>query len=317
MKVIVTGSSGYIGGQTALVLQEQGHEVIGVDIRKPPVHLESVFTECIVDNFACNQVFDLIRKNSSVSIVHCAGTSLVGPSQQIPAAYYENNFVNTKRLLDHIVTLGATKTIRIVFSSTAAVYGEPVMTPCQEEDPAWPISPYGESKLMVEMMMQSYFRAYELQPVIFRYFNACGADPQGRHGQEPGGTHIIARVLESLRDDREFMLYGTDYSTADGTCVRDYIHVNDIAQAHVLALNSNISTGIYNLGSNQGFSNREIIAQAEAITGKKLRIIESAPRAGDPAELTASSTRFDSIAGNWKHYTIEDMICHAWDWVNV
>jgi UDP-glucose 4-epimerase len=317
MKVIVTGSSGYIGGQTILLLKEAGYEVYGIDRRQPPNHLQGVCDHFLYQDFSSDVALDWIIASQPNAIIHCAGTSLVGPSQQMPSVYYENNFVATKRLLDHIVTSGATSTIRIVFSSTAAVYGEPVMTPCQEEDPPLPINPYGESKLMVEMMMQSYFRAYGLQPVMFRYFNACGADPQGRHGQEPGGTHIIARVLESLRDDKEFTLYGTNYHTADGTCIRDYIHVNDIAQAHVLALNSNIPTGIYNLGTNKGISNREIIAQAEAITGKKLRIIESAPRAGDPAELTASSTRFDSIAGNWKHYTIEDMICHAWDWVNV
>jgi UDP-glucose 4-epimerase len=156
----------------------------------------------------------------------------VGPSLEYPAEYYQNNFFRTKRMLDSLVQ-GERLDIRVIFSSTAAVYGEPVMGACQEEDPLLPLSPYGESKLMVEMMMQSYFRAYKLQPVIFRYFNACGADPVRRNGQKPMATHIIARVLESLRDDKEFVLNGTDFSTTDGTCVRDYVHVSDIARAWV------------------------------------------------------------------------------------
>jgi UDP-glucose 4-epimerase len=179
------------------------------------------------------------------------------------------------------------------------------------------VSPYGESKLMTELMLESYHRAYGLDYVAFRYFNACGADSQGRHGQEPGATHIIARVLESIRDAQEFVLNGIDYPTPDGTCVRDYVHVEDIARAHVLALNSEIKPGVYNLGSNTGTSNREIIETAQQVTGSAVIIRVGEKRAGDPPMLTASAAKFGLVAGKWKHHELDDMIRHAWAWYNV
>jgi UDP-glucose 4-epimerase len=166
---------------------------------------------------------------------------------------------------------------------------------------------------MIEMMLQSYHRAYGLDYVAFRYFNACGADPQGRHGQEPGATHIIARVLESMRDQQEFTLYGMDYPTADGTCVRDYIHVADIARAHVLALSQVVPSGIYNLGSSTGTSNQQIIDTATRITDKPIKVELGAKRAGDPPELTASAEQFTRLV-NWRHYELDHMIQHAWTW---
>jgi UDP-glucose 4-epimerase len=188
------------------------------------------------------------------------------------------------------------------------------MNPIHEVDPAEPVSPYGESKLMVDLMMASYHRAYGLDYVSFRYFNACGADIKGRHGQAPGATHIIARVLESIRDGEEFTLYGMAYPTADGTCVRDYVHVDDIAQAHVLALSPLVPSGIYNLGSTAGTSNREIIAAAERITQQSLKVVEGSTRAGDPAVLTASADKFDRTVGTWRQHSLDDMISHAWNW---
>jgi UDP-glucose 4-epimerase len=167
---------------------------------------------------------------------------------------------------------------------------------------------------MVDMMLQSYHRAYGLDYVSFRYFNACGADPQGRHGQAPNGTHLISRVLESTRDDQEFTLNGVDFATADGTCIRDYVHVNDIARAHSLAIYHDVPPGVYNLGSNEGTSNREIIAAAERITGKKLKVVLGEARPGDPPMLTASAAKFGMVAGEWRHHTLDDMIQHAWAW---
>jgi len=195
MKVVVTGASGYIGGQTLLNLVDQGHEVLGIDSRIPPDHL--IKTPRVwwhTGDYATEVAFAGIYQFQPDAIVHCAGTSLVGPSVTNPAIYYENNFVKTKQLLDFLIVNKMTST-RIVFSSSAATYGEPVMTPCQEIDPAEPISPYGQSKLMIEWMLASYGQAYGINSVAFRYFNACGADSQARHGQEPGATHIIARVL--------------------------------------------------------------------------------------------------------------------------
>jgi UDP-glucose 4-epimerase len=153
-----------------------------------------------------------------------------------------------------------------------------------------------------------------LDYVAFRYFNACGADPEGRHGQEPGATHIIARVLESIRDGKEFVLNGIDYPTEDGTCVRDYVHVADIARAHVMALDPKVTAGVYNLGSNNGTSNREIIDAAERITGGAVTVQLGKPRPGDPPMLTASAAKFVMTAGGWRIHDLDDMIRHAWNW---
>jgi len=177
-----------------------------------------------------------------------------------------------------------------------------------------PLSPYGESKLMIDMMLESYHRAYSLDYVSFRYFNACGADPKGRHGQEPGATHVIARYLEATRDDGKFKIYGVDYPTADGTCVRDYIHVEDIARAHALALYHKIPAGVYNLGSSQGTSVKQIVERAMTITGKRPEIMSGAAREGDPPALTASSAKFDMVAGTWRHHNLDAIIQHAWAW---
>ena len=312
--VIVTGSAGYIGGQTALLLKDAGHEVYGIDRRDPPKHLQGVVDGFLYQDFASDVALSWIIQKRPDAIIHCAGTSLVGPSVKDPSEYYNNNVVKTLKLLD-IIRKSLPRT-RIVFSSSAATYGEPPLNPITELDPELPVSPYGESKFMIDMMLESYHKAYNLDYVSFRYFNACGADPQGRHGQEPGATHIIARVLESARDNKEFTLYGDDYLTPDGTCIRDYVHVEDIARAHALALYHKIPAGVYNLGSNSGTSNREIIAAAERITGKELKLVLGDQRTGDPAVLTACSTKFNMVAGAWRHYDLDAMIQHAWAWYN-
>jgi UDP-glucose 4-epimerase len=205
---------------------------------------------------------------------------------------------------------------RLIFSSTAAVYGDPVMTPCSEFDPPMPISPYGESKLMVEIMLTSYCRAYGLDSVIFRYFNACGADHLVRHGQADDATHIMARLLKSIKDEETFVLNGNGYSTADGTCVRDYVHVEDIAQAHILAINTAVASGVYNLGNSVGTSNQEVIDMVGVVTGRTPQVEVGEARAGDPAELSADSSMFREAAGWVPKYTLRDMIQHAWAWYN-
>lgn len=310
--MVVTGAAGYIGGQIVLRLLEAGHAVVGID-REPMSTMRTPATtfKFVQEDFTSDAAFRTILEHQPNAIIHCAGTSLVGPSLTKPGMYYENNFVKTKRLLDFVVQ--ALPRCRVIFSSSAAVYGEPIMVPCHEVDPCEPISPYGESKRMVELMMQSYHRAYDLDYVAFRYFNACGADPQARHGQAPGATHIIARVMESLVNNQEFVLNGVDYATPDGTCVRDYVHVDDIATAHLAALYESVPAGIYNLGSHRGISNQEIINAVERITGRTVQVAQGQRRLGDPAVLTASSDKFDQLT-SWRNYELDDIIQHAWSW---
>ena len=314
MNIIVTGAAGYIGGQIVLQLRDAGHSVTGIDRRPLPQRLQGTmsFVQADFDSDECYRRLIELRPDA---IVHCAGTSLVGPSVKRPSEYYHNNVVKTLNLLNIMLT--ALPNTRLIFSSSAAVYGEPIITPCHEVDPREPVSPYGESKLMVEQILASYHQAYGLDYVAFRYFNACGADSQARHGQEPGATHIIARVLESIRDNKEFVLNGIDYPTPDGTCVRDYVHVEDIARAHLMALDSAVKPGVYNLGSNTGTSNREIIDAAQQVTGSAVIIRLGEKRAGDPPMLTASAAKFGMAAGTWKRYELDDMIRHAWAWYNV
>jgi UDP-glucose 4-epimerase len=310
--VIVTGSAGYIGGQTALLLKDAGHEVYGIDRREPPKHLRGVCDKFLYQDFASDVALSYIINKQPDAVIHCAGTSLVGPSMQDPAEYYNNNVAKTLRLLD--IVRKSLPRCRFVFSSSAATYGEPMVSACYESDSCTPLSPYGESKLMIDMMLESYHRAYGLNYVSFRYFNACGADPKGRHGQEPGATHLIARLLEATRDDGNFRIYGDDYPTADGTCVRDYVHVEDIARAHALALDLKIPAGIYNLGSNSGTSVKQIMDRARTIVGKMPYIGVEARREGDPAMLTANPAKFDILAGAWRHHDLDAMIQHAWTW---
>jgi UDP-glucose 4-epimerase len=314
-RVIVTGGAGYIGGETILKLLDAGHSVLGIDCRMPLPHLLDCGAKWHTGDFSNELGLDCIRSFQPEAIIHCAGTSLVGPSIADPKEYYNNNFVKTKAMLDYIVNNNLTD-IRIIFSSSAATYGNPIMTPVQEIDPTEPISPYGQSKLMIDWMLSSYRHAYGIDFVSFRYFNACSADSQGRHGQEVGATHIIARVLEAMRDRTPFTLNGTDYPTEDGTCIRDYIHVEDLADAHIAALDAGVPSDIYNLGTADGTSNAVIIDTARSITGQTIEVTVGLQREGDPAVLTADSTKFQSIS-SWKpKFTLKDIISHAWTWYN-
>jgi UDP-glucose 4-epimerase len=313
MRIIVTGGSGYIGGQTVLQLLDAGHSVLAIDRDLHHSPLQESGAKWLTGDFAGEVSLGTIKTFQPDAIIHCAGTSLVGPSMTDPETYYDNNFVKTKRLCDFLVR-EKIKT-RLIFSSSAATYGSPIMTPCHEVDPAEPISPYGESKLMIEWMLRAYQHAYGLDYVAFRYFNACGADSQARHGQRPGATHIIARVLEALRDHSgDFVLNGTDFETEDGTCIRDYVHVEDIATAHVMAIDPAVPADVYNLGTNTGYSNLEIIHGAIAVTKQDLSYTTGPRRPGDPAMLTADASKFMSVSA-WKpKYGLEDILRHAWNW---
>ena len=314
-KVVVTGAAGYIGGETLLKLVDAGHDVLAVDRAMPPGNLIPVPCQWHTGDFSSELGLDAIKRFCPDAIIHCAGTSLVGPSVLDPEEYYNNNFVKTKILLDYLVK-NHDKQVRVIFSSSAATYGNPVMTPVQEIDPAEPISPYGESKLMIDWMLKSYQRAYGLDFVSFRYFNACGADSQARHGQLNGATHIIARVLESVKNKQDFTLYGTDYPTEDGTCIRDYIHVEDLALAHILAIDRTVPSDIYNLGTNTGYSNLEVIRAAAQITGINIPILHGPKREGDPAVLTADAGKFMGVSGWQPKFGMTDIINHVWAWYN-
>jgi UDP-glucose 4-epimerase len=310
--VVVTGVSGFIGGQTALALARAGHAVIGVDQNPLPDNLKvyvKKFDQC---DFASGRGLLMIDQPGVSAVVHCAGTSLVGPSKSNPQTYFHNNVGKTLAMLDFILELENRP--RVIYSSSAAIYGNPVMVPCQENDPAEPISVYGKSKLMIEWILDAYSRAYGLNYVAFRYFNAAGADPGGLHGQTKDATHLIARIIDSAKNDKDFICYGKDYDTKDGTCIRDYIHVDDIAQAHMLALNSAVLPGAYNLGNSVGFSNLDVARSVEKVTGKLVTANFGPAREGDPAVLTADSTKFTEMSAWRPKYSLDDMIQHAWNW---
>jgi UDP-glucose 4-epimerase len=315
MRVIVTGGAGYIGGETVLKLLDAGHSVLAIDRDMPPTHLINCGAKWHTGDFANEVGLDCIKSFQPEAIIHCAGTSLVGPSIANPEEYYNNNFVKTKAMLDYIIQHKLTD-IRFIFSSSAATYGNPIMTPVNEVDPTEPISPYGQSKLMIDWMLRSYQHAYGLDFVSFRYFNACGADSQTRHGQPPGATHIIARVLESVKDGTNFTLYGTDYPTSDGTCVRDYIHVEDLANAHIVAMDKTTPSDIYNLGTNIGYSNLDIILASATVTKIPVTHKNGPKREGDPAVLTADAGKFMGVSTWQPKFNLEDMISHVWAWYN-
>ena len=311
--VIITGAGGYIGGQTAIKFASNNWKVVGIDRKHPSKHIESYFSKFMISDCSSEESLYLIQQTRPDAIVHCAGTSLVGPSVKNPALYYQNNFVATKVLLDFLVENEINT--HVIFSSSASVYGEPIMPHCMEADPPLPLSPYGDSKLMGEMMLKSYAHAYGLKYTAFRYFNVCGADSEGRHGQASGATHIIARIMEAITKEQDFTLYGNDYPTSDGTCIRDYVHVDDIAQAHLLAVEKS-TFGVYNLSTSTGNSNKEIVDTALKISGSNININKGPIRPGDPAVLTGSSDLFRN-ASKWEPvYKLEDIIQHAWNWYN-
>ena len=314
MKIAITGAAGFIGGQIMMDMRAAGHEVLAIDPRPLPPQLRGHANRAVERRAADQGTFASLIQFEPDALVHCGGTSLVGPSMTNPSEYYHNNVIETINMLDFLVQKKMRP--RIMFSSSASVYGRSVKWACKEDTTLLPVSPYGESKFMVEKVLASYRRAYDLDYVSFRFFNACGADPQGRHGQEPGATHIIARVLENVKKGQPFVCNGNDYETPDGTCIRDYVHVADISQAHQLALNAAVPAGAYNLGTEQGHSNLEVLDRARLVTGDPIPLTFGPRRAGDPDSLTANSNLFKSTAGWQPNYDLEDMVRHAWNWYN-
>ncbi len=316
MHILVTGAAGYIGSIVTEVLMDQGHSVVAFDNlqagHREAVHPGAEFVQAdLADQEALNQVF---REHSLDAVVHMAAEALVSVSMSNPRRFFSTNVRGGMNLLDAMLSH---RVQRIIFSSTAAVYGEPSEVPVSEDALLRPINSYGESKLMFERILDWYHRAYGLQYISLRYFNAAGASERFGEAHEPE-THLIPVVLEvALGRREEVQVYGTDYDTPDGTCIRDYIHVVDLAKAHVLALEhlDNHKARVYNLGNGNGYSNFQVIETARQVTGHPLPALSAARRSGDPARLTASSARIRSELGWVPEYPdLRTIIDTAWLW---
>ena len=319
MRLLVLGGAGYIGSHTSVELLESGHEVVIVD------SLVTGYEAAVPEGASFYQgdirdydfLNDLFKKEAIDAVIHFAAFSLVGESVTDPLKYYENNLYGTKVLLKAMIDNGVNK---IVFSSTAATYGEPENIPILEDDRTCPTNPYGETKLAMEKMMKWSANAYGLKYVSLRYFNACGAHKSAKIGEAHNPeSHLIPLVLQVPNGKRESVsIYGTDYDTPDGTCIRDYIHVTDLAKAHILAVEYLMRGGesnVFNLGNGVGYSVCEVIETARRVTGHPIPAVEIPRRAGDPARLVASGEKAKEILG-WKPEIteLEDIIRSAWAW---
>ena len=318
MRVAVTGGAGYIGSVVAEVLQHDGHDVLVIDNlskgHRDAVDAGAAFAELDLSETA--KVADALSTFEADAVIHMAAHSLVGESVTNPAKYSENNVGAGLSLLE---AMRAARVSRLVFSSTAAVYGEPAKQPIEESDPTQPTNPYGETKLAFERTLKWFASAYRLSSISLRYFNAAGAT--ARHGEDHDPeTHLIPLVLRAASGHLPFVtVFGSDYPTPDGTCVRDYIHVEDLARAHVLALGALDTEGTceaYNLGcGGRGYSVREVIDTATRATGRPIPEKPAPRRPGDPAILIASSDRIQRDLG-WapRHVDLHDIIASAWAW---
>ena len=319
MAILVLGGAGYIGSHTVYELIEAGRDVVVADNLqtgfRAAVHPKARFYN--IDIRKRSEVDALFEKESIEGVIHFAACSQVGESMTLPLKYYDNNLSGTTVLLQSMVAHGVDK---IVFSSTAATYGEPEQVPIRESDRTEPTNCYGETKLAMEKMMRWTGRAHGLRYVALRYFNACGAHPSGVIGEaHDPETHLIPLILQVPNGKREkISIFGEDYPTKDGTCVRDYIHVMDLAQAHVLALDYLMRGGesdVFNLGNGVGFTVKEVIDVARKVTEHAIPAEVCPRRAGDPAQLVASSEKAKTVLG-WKpqYADLETIVASAWNW---
>lgn len=319
MAVLVLGGAGYIGSHTAYELIDSGADVVIADNletgHREAVHPQARFYQGDIRDRAF--LDSLFQRESIDCVIHFAANSLVGESMTKPLKYYDNNLCGTKTLLESMVAHGV---LTIVFSSTAATYGEPERVPILENDRTEPTNCYGETKLSMEKMMKWVSAAHGLRFVALRYFNACGAQPDASIGEAHNPeTHLLPLILQVPNGQREAIsIFGDDYPTPDGTCIRDYIHVCDLAQAHILALDYLLAgreNNVFNLGNGVGFSVREVIEEARRVTGHPIPARVEARRAGDPAQLIASSEKAKAVLG-WKpqYNDLHTIIQTAWDW---
>ena len=318
MAILVTGGAGYIGSHTVMYLREQNEDVVVLD-NLTKGHEQAVLNVPLYKgDLTDGKVIDQIFADHDIdSVIHFAASSLVGESVTNPLEYYRNNVVGSQALVSKLIEHDVKY---IVFSSTAATYGNPERTPIEENDVTNPTNPYGETKLAIEKMLRWCDDAYGLKSTSLRYFNAAGADPEGKIGEDhQPESHLIPIVLQAALGQREKVaIFGDDYDTKDGTCVRDYIHVLDLAQAHYLALKKMKETnesGIYNLGNGKGFTVKEVIDTCRSVTEKAIEAEVAPRRAGDPATLIASSSKAMNELG-WKpvYPELSQIVAHAWSW---
>jgi UDP-glucose-4-epimerase GalE len=318
-RILVTGGAGYIGSNTTLQLLDAGYDVVVVDNLSrgnrsavDPARLR------VVDLLDTEGLVRVMEESPCQAVIHFAAFIAVGESMKLPEIYFHNNTAGSLSLMTAMLKAGIRN---IVFSSTAAVYGMPERIPIQESEPYAPVNAYGASKVMVEQMLDWFDRIHGLRSVCLRYFNASGADPAGRAGEshEPE-THLIPLIFEAVRSGKPVTLFGNDYPTPDGTCIRDYIHVTDLARAHIAAVEWLAGGGAskrYNAGTGTGFSVNEILRAVEKVTGKQVPFTFGPRREGDPPSLVADSTRLQTELG-WKPQdsSIERIVETAWAWFN-
>ena len=314
-KILVTGGAGYIGSHTRYFLQQQGHHVIVVD-NLSRGYAESVPATILhqLDLNETAQLTELLRAEKIDAVMHFAAYISVGESTQRPELYFTNNVSSTLSLLNAMLAAGVNK---LVFSSTAAAYGIPTKVPITEDQPYAPINPYGESKVMVEKMLDWLDRYREFRAIRLRYFNACGAEPSAglgeRHDPE---THLIPLILKAVQTGKPVTLFGDDYPTPDGTCIRDYIHVSDLAEAHIFALEHLLNNGgsdVFNVGTGNGQSVKQVLDAVERVTGQKVPHTIGPRREGDPPSLVADSTKLQTKLG-WKpkRAELDRIVGDAW-----
>jgi UDP-glucose 4-epimerase len=317
MNILVIGGAGYIGSHMVKMLGQQGCRVTTLDDLSSG-HRDAVLCgDFVQGNFGDRAVLDAVFSQGFDAVMHFASFIQVGESVQQPDKYYRNNVAYTLGLLDAMRAHGVNK---FIFSSTAATFGEPQYSPIDERHPQQPINPYGRTKLMVEQALADYDKAYGFKSVCLRYFNAAGADPEGQLGERHDPeTHLIPLILQAASGRRSHIsVFGQDYDTPDGTCIRDYIHINDLCSAHWLALQSLMSgqsSQAYNLGNGNGFSVQEVIDAAKQVTGRNIPVQHAPRRAGDPARLVADATQARQKLGWQPQYAdLATIVQHAWAW---
>lgn len=318
MRVLVVGGAGYIGSHMVKMLLGAGHEVITLD-NLSSGHRDAVLGGTFVEGDLADAAFlqGVFAQYQPEAVMHFASFIQVGESVRKPDIYYRNNVTNTLNLLDTMLQFNVKK---FIFSSTAAVFGEPDYVPIDEAHPNRPLNPYGRSKWMIEQVLADYDKAFDLRSVCLRYFNAAGADPEGQLGERHDPeTHLIPLILQAASGRRDNIhVFGRDYDTPDGTCIRDYIHIVDLCSAHLAALeylNQGGGSDRFNLGNGAGFSVQEVIDAVQTVSGKPVTVINAARREGDPARLVADAKRAKNMLAWQPVYTdLNTIVAHAWQW---